>query len=234
MTSLPSTLPVPVRLSRLRRTIGRRLRESVTTKPPVTLHTTAPAGALLNAVEAAREGGARTNVTAFVAEATVRVLGAHPTLNAHVTEDEVTTFDAVHLGVAVDTPAGLIVPVVRDAQLLDAGEIGLAIAALAERARAGQLVPEEVLDATFTLSTLGAYGIEQFTPIINPPQIAVLGLGALRTVPALLDGQWVEQPIIHLSLTFDHAAVDGAPAARFLAALVERIGAPAQTLKESS
>ena len=212
-----SASAAPVRLSRLRRKIGSRLRESVTTKPPVTLHTTAPADGLR------RDGGPGT--TALVAEAAVGALTEHPALNGWIADDELTTFAEVHLGIAVDTDAGLVVPVVRDAHLLDAAGLQREIATLAERARAGQLTPDDVLDGTFTLTTLGAFGVEQFTPIVNPPQVAVLGVGAIRSVPALRDGHLVEEPHIHLSLTFDHAAVDGAPAARFLAAVVDRIAA---------
>ena len=214
----------PVRLSRLRRKIGSRLRESVTTKPPVTLHTTAPADGLR------REGG--PGVTALVAEAAVRALADHPALNGWIADDELTTFAEVHLGIAVDTEAGLVVPVVRHAHLLDAAGLQHEIAGLAERARAAQLTPEDVLDATFTLTTLGAFGVEQFTPIVNPPQVAILGVGAIRPAPAVRDGQLVEEQHIHLSLTFDHAAVDGAPAARFLAAVVDRISS--QSPKESA
>ena len=214
----------PVRLSRLRRKIGSRLRESVTTKPPVTLHTTAPAEGLR------RDGG--PGVTALVAEAAVGALTEHPAFNGWIADDELTTFAEVHLGIAVDTDAGLVVPVVRDAHLLDAAGLQREIAALAGRARAAQLTPGDVLDGTFTLTTLGAFGVEQFTPIVNPPQVAVLGVGAIRPVPAIRDGQLVEEPSIHLSLTFDHAAVDGAPAARFLAAVVDRI--TDQSPKESA
>jgi pyruvate dehydrogenase E2 component (dihydrolipoamide acetyltransferase) len=218
--------PEPVRLSRLRRTIGRRLRDSVTTKPPVTLHTTASADALQEELDGARARGERLGITALVAEATVRTLASHPGLNGHVSDEELLLFPEVHLGVAVDTPAGLVVPVVANAQTLDARAIGAAIAELAERARAGSLTPADVLDATFTVSSLGAFGIEAFTPIVNPPQIAVLGVGAIRPTPAIRDGSLVEASVIHLSLTFDHAAVDGAPAARFLADLADRLASP--------
>ena len=163
-------------------------------------------------------------MTALVAEATVGALTEHQALNGWIADDALTTFAEVHLGVAVDTFAGLVVPVVRDAQLLDAAALGAEIARLAERARAQQLTPEDVLDATFTLTTLGAFGVEQFTPIVNPPQVAVLGIGAIRPVPATPQRRSSSSdPTIHLSLTFDHAAVDGAPAARFLAAVVDRL-----------
>jgi pyruvate dehydrogenase E2 component (dihydrolipoamide acetyltransferase) len=226
-------VPTPVRLSRLRRTIGRRLRESVTTKPPVTLHTTAAADALVAELEAARGRGETIGITALIAAATVQTLALHPGLNGHVSEEELLLFPEVYLGVAVDTPGGLAVPVVRDAHTLDARALGAVIARLAERARAGALTPEDVLDATFTVSSLGGFGIEAFTPIVNPPQIAVLGIGAIRRSPALQEGRLVEAASIHLSLTFDHAAVDGAPAARFLADLAARLAAPDRPLKES-
>lgn len=224
--------PTPVRLSRIRRTIGRRLRESVTTKPAVTLHTTASADTLLMELDAARSRSERLGITALVATTAVRTLGQHPGLNGHVTDEELILFPEVHLGVAVDTPSGLLVPVVRDAHALDATAVGAAIAALAERARAGGLTPADVLDATFTVSSLGALGVEAFTPIVNPPQIAVLGIGAIRATPAIRDGWLVEASVIHLSLTFDHAAVDGAPAARFLADLVARLAIPDRSLEE--
>jgi pyruvate dehydrogenase E2 component (dihydrolipoamide acetyltransferase) len=226
--------PVPVRLSRIRRTIGRRLRESVTTKPAVTLHTTAPADGLRAEVEDARSRTEPIGITALVAAAAVRSLAQHPGLNGHVSADELLLFPEVHLGVAVDTFAGLVVLVVRDAHTLDAPSIGARIAELAERARAGGLTPEDVLDATFTVSSLGAFGVEAFTPIVNPPQIAVLGIGAIRSRPAVRDGRLVEASVIHLSLTFDHAAVDGAPAARFLADLVARLATPDRSLEETA
>jgi pyruvate dehydrogenase E2 component (dihydrolipoamide acetyltransferase) len=217
-------------MSRMRRMIARRMRESVTTKPQVTLHTTAPADALLSS---ARESGPDVGVTALIAHAAATTLVSHGSLNGHVSDDGVTLFDGVNLGIAVDTPAGLMVPVIHDAHQMDPAQIGSAIGDLAARARSGDLAPTELFDATFTISTLGAYGIEQFTPIINPPEIAMLGVGALRPVVALEDGKSIARQVLHLSLTFDHAAVDGAPAARWFAALVETISATAP-FKESS
>jgi pyruvate dehydrogenase E2 component (dihydrolipoamide acetyltransferase) len=209
------------------------MRESVTTKPPVTLHTTAPVASLLAVVEDARLSGRRISLTALLASVVAHVLLKHESLNGHISDDMVTPFDVVHLGVAVDTPNGLIVPVVRDAHLKEPVAIGAEIAELAQKARDGLLEPWEVMDATFTLSTLGAYGVEQFTPIVNPPQIAVLGVGAVREIAVRRAEEWVAEPVIHLSLTFDHAAVDGAPAARFLADLVDRIGIQVATSKET-
>lgn len=217
------------RLTRRRRSIGRRLRESVTTRPPVTLHTTAPAGAVVAAQAAARAGGERLTVTGVVARAVAAALVRHPDLNAHATDEEVTRFDAVHLGIAVDTPAGLVVPVVHDAQGLDAFELTAAVGVLAAGARDATLRPDQLLDATFTVSSLGALGVEQFTPIINPPQVGVLGVGAIVEVPTWREGTWVPAPVLHLSLTFDHAAIDGAPAARFLADLVGELAQPLPT-----
>lgn len=233
MTGSSSLAPAPKRMSRLRRTIARHMRESVTTKPQVTLHTTAPADALLAAVDTARGSGEPVGLTALVAHATAQTLLSHGSLNGHVSEDTLILFEGVNLGIAVDTPNGLTVPVIHNAHELQLAQIGSAISDLAARARSGALLPTELFDATFTVSTLGAHGVEQFTPIINPPEIAMLGVGALRPVLELEDGRPVARQVLHLSLTFDHAAVDGGPAARFLAALVTTIGAPAP-LKETS
>jgi pyruvate dehydrogenase E2 component (dihydrolipoamide acetyltransferase) len=220
-----------VPMGRLRRIIGARMRESVTTKPQVTLHTCAPADRLIASVRA-RSIDRRVGLTALLAHTAVQSLVAHPSCNGHISQDAVTSFAEVNLGIAVDTPAGLMVPVLRDAHQLDDAAIASAIERLADRARDGTLAPAETFDATFTISTLGAYGIEQFTPIINPPQIAMLGIGAVRHVLVLEDGRAVERAVIHLSLSFDHAAIAAPPAARFLADLVTRISAP-MPLQES-
>jgi pyruvate dehydrogenase E2 component (dihydrolipoamide acetyltransferase) len=233
MMSSSSLAPAPKRMSRLRRTVARRMRESVTTKPQVTLHTTAPADALLAVAERTRGSAQPVGLTALVAHATARTLLSHELLNGHVSDDMVTSFEGVNLGIAVDAPGGLMVPVIHNAHELGPAQTASAIGDLAARARAGTLAPAELFDATFTVSTLGAYGVEEFTPIINPPEIAMLGVGAVRSVLELEDGQPVVRHVLHLSLTFDHAAVDGGPAARFLAALVTTIGAP-DSLKESS
>jgi pyruvate dehydrogenase E2 component (dihydrolipoamide acetyltransferase) len=208
------------RVGRRRRVIGERLRASVTTKPPVTLHTRCRATGL---VAMTRRSGPRVTVTGFVGAVAARVLGDHPAMNAHLAGDTVTTFSHVHLGVAVDTPAGLIVPVVRDANLLVAADLSARIGELAALARAGTIRPDQVVDATFTVSSLGAFGVDAFTPIIDPPQVAVLGVGAVRDEATYEEGTWQVVPMLGLSLTFDHAAVDGAPAARFLADVVRAI-----------
>lgn len=212
-----------VRLSRRRRVIGRRLRESVATKPPVTIHTTAPAGMLLAST---RDSEPRVTVTGFVGRAAVAALGRHPGLNAHLGEAALTMFGTVHLGIPVDAPAGLIVPVVRDAGALDAGTLTHSIAAMAAKAREGTVTPDEVTDATFTISSLGAFGVGHFTPILDPPQVAVLGVGCIREQVVQVAGAFVVEPVLYLSLTFDHAALDGAPAARYLADLVTELQQP--------
>ena len=214
----------PVRLSRLRRKIGSRLRESVTTKPPVTLHTTAPADRLR------REGG--PGVTALVAEAAVRALADHPSLNGWIADDALTTFAEVHLGVAVDTDAGLIVPVVRDAHLLDAAGLGA-------RSRASPSAPAPRSSRPRTCSTAPSRSRRSARSASSssrrsstrrrwPCSASEQSARRRRSATALV----VEEHHIHLSLTFDHAAVDGAPAARFLAAVVDRI--PSQSPKESA
>jgi pyruvate/2-oxoglutarate dehydrogenase complex dihydrolipoamide acyltransferase (E2) component len=150
----------------------------------------------------------RVGVGDVLAAVVARVLPRHPDLNAHWAEG-VRRHESVHLGIAVDAPWGLVVPVVRDAQRLPAGELATSVADLASRARARTVGREEITGSTFTITNLGPTGVEHFTPLLNPPEVAILGVGAL--VP---DGAAVRLP---LSLTFDHRAVDGAPAGRFLA-----------------
>jgi pyruvate dehydrogenase E2 component (dihydrolipoamide acetyltransferase) len=208
------------KLSRRRRVIGRRLRDSVTSKPPVTLHATATATAMLACT---RDGSQRVTITGFIGRAAVTALHRHPELNAHINDDSMTTFGVVNLGIAVDASAGLIVPVVRDAHMLNAAELTASITSAAVKVRDGAITPDDLADATFTVTSLGAFGVEQFTPILDPPQVAVLGIGCIGDRAIERDGEIGLEPIVHLSLTFDHAAVDGAPAARFLANLVDEI-----------
>ncbi|MGE0304348.1 MAG: 2-oxo acid dehydrogenase subunit E2 [Acidimicrobiia bacterium] len=220
--------PPTVRLTRRRQVIGKRMRESVTTKPPVTLHTTAVAELLATEVAASRaEGAERVSFLGALARRLVGVLASHPDLNAHLLDEGLRRFEQIHLGIAVDVPQGLLVPVIHGAESLSAVDLSARISQLAGAARSGTLTPDQMLDGTFTISSLGPLGVEQFTPIINPPQIAILGVGALRDAPVWRNERWERQSVVHLSLTFDHAAVDGAPAARFLADLVEAMTMPA-------
>ena len=156
--------------------------------------------------------------------AVARTLTEHPEINAICRDGEsgleIVRSAAVHLAFAVDTPRVLMVPVIRDAAGLRVRELSNRAADLAERCREGSITPAELSGGTFTVSNLGSFGVESFTPILNPPQAAILGVGAVTWRPI---GEQAVQQQIALSLTIDHRLIDGAPAARFLQTLCARI-----------
>ncbi|HJT87031.1 MAG TPA: 2-oxo acid dehydrogenase subunit E2, partial [Bryobacteraceae bacterium] len=130
---------------------------------------------------------------------------------------------AIHIGFAADTPRGLMVPVLRDAHTLSLGELAAKTKELAAQAVAGTIRADDLSGATFTISNLGGLGIESFTPILNPPQVAILGVDAIQLKPVRRDGRVEFIDAIGLSLTCDHQVIDGAPGARFLKILREKI-----------
>ena len=219
---------------RLRRVTARRLRAAVPDKPQVTLHARARVDAILDARRALDNDplpdSGRVTVTAALARVVTEALIRTRRLNGHVDRDEVRLFRAVNLGVAVDAGRGLVVPVIRDAQAKNVREIARELDHLAVKARAGDLHPSDLTDATFTMSNLGMYGVELFTPLVNPPQMAILGVGATVPTPAMVNGDLTEVRLVGLSLSFDHAAMDGAEAATFLRGLTELIENPAELL----
>jgi pyruvate dehydrogenase E2 component (dihydrolipoyllysine-residue acetyltransferase) len=168
--------------------------------------------------------GIRLTYTDLLVETVARLLPEHPFLNAALTEEGIELFDTVNMGVAVALDDGLIVPVIRDAGTKSLGEIARERADLAARAQTGTLGIDDVEGGTFTVTNLGSFGADAFTPIVNPPQCAILGVGRLVGKPVVTrKGRVRARPTMWLSLTFDHRVVDGAPAARFLAALGERL-----------
>jgi pyruvate dehydrogenase E2 component (dihydrolipoamide acetyltransferase) len=163
------------------------------------------------------------SINDLVMAAVARTLGEFPAVNALLLPDGIHQHTQVALGFAVDTPRGLLVPVIRDAHTRSLKALSAEAKRLAALAQEGRLAPEQMADGTFTVSNLGSFGIETFTPVLNPPQVAILGVGAIH-LKAVEAGDGVAHlPHIMLSLTIDHQALDGAPAARFLAALAERI-----------
>ncbi len=214
-----------------RQTIARRMVESLRTTAPVTLTASADATNLINLREqfkaaSARGFGVIPSITDFVVKLTARALKDHPALNSRWEDDRVVPSEGIHIGIAVDTDAGLLVPVIRHVASLGLRQLAAQSHELIEKARARRLTAEEQQGGTFTVSNLGAYGIDAFTPIINPPQCAVLGLGQIRLQPAVVEDRVVARELATLSLTFDHRIVDGAPAARFLDALRRLIENP--------
>jgi pyruvate dehydrogenase E2 component (dihydrolipoamide acetyltransferase) len=144
-------------------------------------------------------------------------------MNVEFLDDAIRPHSSIHIGFACDTPRGLVVPVIRDSQRLTLAELASQIKTLTARAIAGSIPPDDLAGGTFTVSNLGAYGIESFSPILNPPQVAILGVNAIQLRPVRRDGSVEFVDHIGLSLTCDHQVIDGAPAARFLQAVRERI-----------
>ncbi len=146
-------------------------------------------------------------------------LAQHPVLNSRWENDRIVLADGIHIGIAVDTDAGLLVPVVRDVPRLSLAQLAAQTRDLIERARQRQLAVAELQGGTFTVTSLGAFGIDAFTPILNPPECAALGVGRIQRCPVVDGEQIVIRDRLTLSLTFDHRITDGAPAARFLQTL---------------
>lgn len=174
--------------------------------------------------------GARLTYTDLIAAATVRALIAQPLLNATLEDDVLRVHPGVQLGIAVALDEGLTVPVVRDAHALRLPELSVTIRDLATQARARELPAEAYAGGTFTISNLGNYGVESFDPIINPPQVAILGVGSIQERVVAVNGAPAVRPMMSLTLCFDHRATDGAPAAGFLAVLRELLENPARLL----
>lgn len=190
----------------LRSVIARNMRRSHAGTAAVTLHSTVDFGA-----------EAPPHITATIVKTVARVLADHPQLNGQRDGDDFYPGDEAQISVAIQTTDGLVAPVVRDPADRTVEDIHSAIQDLASRAQSGELTADDYEGGTFTVTNLGAYGVDGFTPIINLPQIAILGVGAVRSVATLdADGGVIPRDQVVLSLTFDHAFVDGAPAAEFL------------------
>jgi pyruvate dehydrogenase E2 component (dihydrolipoamide acetyltransferase) len=213
----------------IRKVVAERLTESLQTMAQVTVAREVDAGGLVARRAALAAGfeaatGVRLTYTDLLVEIVARLLRDHPLLNATLTDQGIVCPDAVHMGVAVALEDGLIVPVIRDAGSRSLAEIARQRADLAAKAQAGSLSLDEVEGGTFTISNLGSFGADAFTPIVNPPQCAILGVGRIVDKPVAVAGRVEVRPMGWLSLTFDHRIVDGAPAARFLQELGDRVG----------
>jgi pyruvate dehydrogenase E2 component (dihydrolipoamide acetyltransferase) len=212
-------------LSRMRRAIGRNMRASLQAMAQLTLFTERDVTELMRLRERLRRDFPLT-VTDLVVFAVARALQQHPRLNASIVDDQVRLHQRVHVGLAVALDDGLIVPVVRDADRKSLQAIAAETRALAEQARAGRLTADQVTGGTFTVTTLGRFGIDGFTPIVNPPEVAILGIGRVIEKPAAYRGTIALRQMLTLSLTHDHRLVDGAPAATFLQQLAEMLELP--------
>ena len=204
----------------IRGIIAERMTLSVQTNASVTLHTEVDATAfvelrgMLNDKLQAKE--VSITYTDLLVKVVANALGEHPRLNATLTDEGIHLLSEINIGVAVALEDGLVVPVVRDADKERLSEISTQVKSFAERARGNQLTPGELQGGTFTITNLGNFGIDAFTPIINPPESAILGVGRILKKPIVHNDEIVIRSMLTLSLTFDHRVVDGAPAAQFL------------------
>ncbi len=220
--------PIP----NVRRIIADRMATSAHTAAPVTLTTEVDATELVQLRKQLKAQAGNQVVPAYtdlLAKLVAHTLAEHPMLNARFDGDDIVQSEAVHIGLAVDTERGLLVPVIRDAQAKSIRQIAQTSADLAERARTGKLKPDELQGSTFSITNLGMYEIDAFTPIINLPECAILGVGRIVPKQVVIDADAERVAIRHmlfLSLTFDHRLVDGAPAARFLQRIKQFIEQP--------
>jgi pyruvate dehydrogenase E2 component (dihydrolipoamide acetyltransferase) len=210
------------KISNIRKIIAQNMYESLANTAQLTLHTSADARKMMAARKVAKakmEDGYAYNITIndMVTYATIKALIKNPEINIHFMGDSIRSFSNVHIGFAVDTPRGLMVPTVQQANHLTIEGLSAKTKEIAGACQKGNIDPELLQGATFTMTNLGGFGIEMFTPVLNPPQAGILGVNTITQQPAQLEGGiFGFIPKIGLSLTFDHRALDGAPAARFL------------------
>ncbi len=217
------------KVSNIRKIIAQNMYESLANTAQLTLHTSADARNMLTIRQDIKKkiaDGYLYNITIndMVSFATIKALLKNPQINIHFMGDSIRSFSNVHLGFAVDTPRGLMVPTIKNANHLTIEGLSSTMKELATSCQKGNINPESLQGATFTITNLGGFGIEMFTPVLNPPQAGILGINTIIQQPAQLEGgAFGFVPKIGLSLTFDHRALDGAPAARFLQDVVSEI-----------
>jgi pyruvate dehydrogenase E2 component (dihydrolipoamide acetyltransferase) len=228
--ALPPALQQPssiVRLSGIRGTIARRMRESLSQMAQLTLFMDADFDAVVADRARRAEQGSAPSFTDYVIAAAARALLQHPIANSQITDDGVALLPVVHVGMAVALDAGLIVPVITHTASHDLTSLSAETRRLAAAARAGSLTLPELEGGTFSVSALGMFGVDGFTPVINPPNTCILGVGRLRDDLVLQDdGSLAATKRLTLSLTWDHRAFDGAPAAAFCATIVALLNDP--------
>jgi pyruvate dehydrogenase E2 component (dihydrolipoamide acetyltransferase) len=219
-------------LTPIQRITGERMRESAVNAPQFALSLSADATNLLWLREALLErvtldAQARLSITAMLVKIVAAVLPHHPRANAEFAGDKLRLHEVANIGVAVGTNEGLVVPVIKDAGRKSLADVTRELAAFQEKAQTLHFTAEDLAGGTFTLSNLGMFGVEQFTAILNPPQSAILAVGAVVKTPVALDDDTVVvRPMMRLTLTVDHRVLDGLQGARFLGALRERIEKP--------
>lgn len=232
-TPAPSSLSIGTakKVTGMRKVISDRMFNSLQTTAQLTLQTTVDVTELIVFQKKAREAyqindEVRLTITDFIAKAAINALLEHKAMNSIYEGDTITTFDAVHLGVAVALNEGLVVPVIQDADKKSLSSISREIRKASKQARGSELNQLQLSGSTFTITSLGTYGVGFFTPVINPPEVGILGVGTISEQPVYFGDELKKRSMMPLSLTFDHRAVDGAPAAAFLATVKQNLEAP--------
>jgi pyruvate dehydrogenase E2 component (dihydrolipoamide acetyltransferase) len=225
-------------LSEVRKTTAQRMLTSLQQSAQLTIMVEADVTKLKEFYQGTRaeiEKESKTNLTYtdLIAVAAARALKENPVLNSAYRGDKIEVFEKVHMGIAVATEKGLIVPVLRDAEVKSIEQVARSREEIVNRAREGKLSVEDVEGGTFTVTNLGMYGVSFFTPIINPPESSILGVGAIVDKPSVVDGQVSIRSVMPLSLTFDHRVADGAQAAQFLMRIREILENPPAVLAKA-
>jgi len=226
-----------VAMSPMRRTIARRLVEAQQTAAMLTTFNEVDLSAVIALRKQYQEQfvgryGIKLGFMSFFVKAAIDALKAHPAVNAEIDGKDIVYKRYYNIGVAVSTKKGLTVPVVRDADLLSFAETEQAITNLAIKARDGKLVPSDFKDGTFTISNGGVFGSLNSTPILNPPQVGILGMHSIQTRPVARNGEIVLRPMMNLALSYDHRIIDGREAVGFLVRIKQLVEAPERMLIE--
>jgi 2-oxoglutarate dehydrogenase E2 component (dihydrolipoamide succinyltransferase) len=226
-----------VRMSRLRKRIAERLKEAQNTAAMLTTFNEVDMSAIMGLRERVKDQfekkhGAKLGFMSFFVKACIQALKEVPAVNAEIDGDEIVYKNYYHIGVAVGTPQGLVVPVVRDADALSFAGIEQAIGELGRKARDGKLTMEDLTGGTFTISNGGIYGSLMSTPILNPPQSAILGMHKIQQRPMVVNGEIKIRPMMYLAVSYDHRIIDGREAVTFLVRVKECLEDPERLLLE--
>jgi 2-oxoglutarate dehydrogenase E2 component (dihydrolipoamide succinyltransferase) len=248
-TSAPAPTPAPkapradgpleerVRMSRLRQTIAKRLKDAQNTAAMLTTFNEVDMSAVMSLRSEYKDlflkkHGVKLGFMGFFVKAVVTALKEIPEINAEIDQTDIIYKNYYHVGVAVGTPSGLVVPVLRDADRLSLAGIEAGIGDLAVKARDGKLAMEDMMGGTFTISNGGVYGSLMSTPILNAPQSGILGMHKIDQRPVVVDGEIVVRPMMYIALSYDHRIVDGKQAVTFLVRVKENIEDPKRMILE--
>ena len=223
----PAIAPHTAPMAGMRQAIARRMTESLQSMAQLTLHTEADVTDLV-VYRSRLKNEAQVSYTDLIVKACALALQEHPAINVTLQGDTIVYQPDVHIGLATALDTGLVVPVIQHANTKSLTQLAQERQRLVERARAGQLAAGEMRGSTFTVTNLGGYDIDWFTPIINPPEAAILGVGRIVEKIVLYQGRVAQRAMMGLSLTIDHRLIDGAPGAAFLKAVKQRLEAPEQ------